>query len=170
MPTKHVNYNPISASYDQRYEATPHSGTADLLSTLVRERGPQQILDVGCGTGRWMAELKAVMSSVVGLDLSMGMLKQARKREKRFRLACGRAEHLPFSNTMFDLVLCANALHHFDEPQAFVAEAHRLLRPGGALAVVGMSPPSSVTIGTSTNISTVPLKPTCGVIQRGARS
>jgi len=41
---------------------------------------------------------------------------------------------------VFDLVFCVNAFHHFDPPRVFVSEARRLLRPGGALAIIGMDP------------------------------
>ena len=47
---------------------------------------------------------------------------------------------LPVPPANFDLVYCVNAIHHFQQPAAFVAAARRLLRPGGALAVVGSDP------------------------------
>jgi len=68
------------------------------------------------------------------------MLGQARQQDTRFRLICAHATRLPFPEAAFDLVFCVNALHHFDAPRVFISEARRLLRPGGALAVVGMDP------------------------------
>ena len=52
----------------------------------------------------------------------------------------GRAGQLPFPAASFDLVYCVNAIHHFQQRRAFIAEARRLLRPGGAFADVGMDP------------------------------
>ena len=112
--------------------------------TSLHTRHPR-ILEVGCGTGKWLADLSASTlyakaSRVFGLDLSMGMLRQAHRREPPLRLTRGRAEQLPFPAATFDLVYCVNAIHHFDRPRAFISEACRLLRPGGRLAVIGMDP------------------------------
>jgi ubiquinone/menaquinone biosynthesis C-methylase UbiE len=95
---------------------------------------------VGCGTGRWLVELFPIAREVYGMDLSFGMLRQARQRAEPFSLICGHASHLPFPDSVFDLIFCVNAFHHFPQPAAFVAEARRLLRPGGALAIIGMDP------------------------------
>jgi SAM-dependent methyltransferase len=68
------------------------------------------------------------------------MLQHAAQRRGQQRLVCGQAAELPFAGASFDLVYCVNAIHHFDRAQAFVSEAWRVLRPGGALAVIGMDP------------------------------
>ena len=138
----HVNYEEIAPTYNQRYVANPLPQVAATLRALVQDLGPERILEVGCGTGRWLAELGRAGHAVFGLDLSRAMLSQARSQLKpgASDLACGRALRLPFPGRTFDLVYCVNALHHFGGPRAFVAEARRLLRPGGALAVVGMDP------------------------------
>jgi SAM-dependent methyltransferase len=77
---------------------------------------------------------------VYGLDLSEGMLAQAGKRTGELRLVRGRAGRLPFQSATFDLVYAVNAIHHYREPRRFVAEARRVLRPSGRLAVIGMDP------------------------------
>jgi SAM-dependent methyltransferase len=142
MATERVNYEEIAPTYDQRYVANPLPQVAATLRALVRDLDPVRILEVGCGTGRWLAELGQAGRHAFGLDLSPAMLGQARPHLKREPpdLACGRALRLPFPDRTFDLVYCVNALHHFGGPRAFVAEARRLLRPGGALAVIGMDP------------------------------
>jgi SAM-dependent methyltransferase len=68
------------------------------------------------------------------------MLRQARAHGAPPTIARGTAEQLPFAGDTFDLVMCVNALHHFTRPAAFVAEARRVVRPGGVLAVAGMDP------------------------------
>jgi SAM-dependent methyltransferase len=97
---------------------------------------------VGCGTGRWLADLRPLTQQLYGLDFSGGMLAQARRRDGRLHLIQGRGGRLAFAAATFDLLYCVNAIHHFDGQRAFVFEARRLLRPGGALAVVGMDPHS----------------------------
>jgi len=144
MPAEHLNYAPLASTYHQRYAFSPLEGVAAALRALAQHLAPQHILEVGCGTGRWVTELAADYR-ISGLDLSYAMLQQAHLQGEqqpslRTGLVCGTAETLPFPNATFDLVFCANALHHFDAPQTFISEAWRTLRPGGALAVVGQNP------------------------------
>ncbi len=143
MADTHVNYDRIASTYNQRYEANELEGVAAALLSLAQDAGAERILEVGCGTGRWLAELHSAGRRVYGLDLSPGMLQQAYQRKGPFRLTCGDASRLPFPASSFDLVFCVNALHHFTHPCTFVSEARRLLRPGGTLAIVGMDPHSN---------------------------
>lgn len=145
MSDKRVDYDRIASSYDQRFENGAWRGTATALLDLARQTHAERILEVGCGTGYWLAHFSSITDRLHGLDLSVGMLYQARRRDRRLLLTRGRAECLPFSSACFDLVYCVNALHHFDGQRDFVSEARRLLRPGGALAVVGMDPHNSQT-------------------------
>ncbi len=135
-----VNYDEIAPTYDRRFEGGDMPGVADALQELARRIGAKRILEVGCGTGRWLVELLPLTDDLYGLDVSAGMLSKAREPDGRLRLVRGRAGRLPFATGVFDLVYCVNAIHHFDEQRAFVFEARRLLRSGGALAVIGMDP------------------------------
>lgn len=144
MPAEHLNYAPLASTYHQRYAFSPLEGVAAALRALAKYLAPQRILEVGCGTGRWLTELAADYP-ICGLDLSYAMLQQAHLRNEQqpsplSSLVNGTAEALPFPNATFDLVFCVNALHHFRAPHTFVSEAWRILRPGGALAVVGQNP------------------------------
>jgi SAM-dependent methyltransferase len=98
------------------------------------------ILEVGCGTGHWLAAMAEAGLHPYGLDLSSGMLLQAHLHNPVLPLAQGYARHLPYAACSFDLVLCVNAIHHFSDARSFVKEAFRTLRPGGALAIVGSDP------------------------------
>jgi SAM-dependent methyltransferase len=95
---------------------------------------------VGCGTGHWLAGLRPVSAQLYGLDLSAGMLAQAQQREGALSLVRGRAGQIPLPDASIDLVCCVNAIHHFQQQPGFVAEARRVLHPGGVLAVIGMDP------------------------------
>jgi ubiquinone/menaquinone biosynthesis C-methylase UbiE len=140
MPSPRVDYDCIASGYDLRFARGDTPGVAAALQSLASNLGAERILEVGCGTGRWLEDLRAFSLDLYGLDLSVGMLQQARQRRGLVHLVRGRAGQLPFSGNRYDLVYCVNALHHFDEPRAFVHEAWRLLHPGGALAIVGMDP------------------------------
>ncbi|MDX1687366.1 MAG: class I SAM-dependent methyltransferase [Candidatus Promineifilaceae bacterium] len=137
-----VNYDEIAATYDRRYAVDPLDGVAVALERLAADLGAQRILEIGCGTGRWLDSLASRPGSVFGIDASMGMLRRARERDKGLQLVCGRAERLPLAEGRFDLLFVVNALHHFDERERFVRRAWELLRPGGALAIVGFDPHS----------------------------
>ena len=140
MSAESLSYDGIAPVYHQRYAGNRLEGVADALASLVSRLNAKQILEVGCGTGRWLVELQPLVRRTYGLDLSTGMLRQAQQIHGPLALACGRATQLPFPRAAFDLVLCVNAIHHFGTPHIFVAEARRVLRPGGALAVINMDP------------------------------
>lgn len=137
---KRVNYDAVSSSYNRRFAGETRSATGDSLQALA-SRWPQgRFLEVGCGTGHWLAELALPGRQVFGLDYSAGMLAQAQRLQLPGGLVRGTAPALPFPAGSFDLVYCVNAIHHFERPEEFVQQAARLLRPGGALAVIGMTP------------------------------
>jgi ubiquinone/menaquinone biosynthesis C-methylase UbiE len=113
---------------------------AATLESVAQAIGADRVLEVGCGTGRWLQDFLAAGYTACGLDVSLKMLAQARSQGERIPLVCGTASRLPFRGASFDFVYCVHALHHFDDPQGFVVEARRVLRPGGALAIIGMDP------------------------------
>jgi SAM-dependent methyltransferase len=140
MPDERVDYDEIAPVYDERYRANLLERVSAALMALARDIGARRILEAGCGTGRWLADFQAAGFEACGLDISLRMLAQAHRRDARLPLVCGRASRLPFQEASFDLVCCVNALHHFDDKRGFIFEARRLLRPGGALATIGMNP------------------------------
>jgi ubiquinone/menaquinone biosynthesis C-methylase UbiE len=141
MPTPQVNYDQVAPTYHQRYARNRLDGVRAALVELAQAQRAEMILEAGCGTGHWLVQLRPAARRVYGLDLSPGMLGEARRLQPALdRLACGRAAQLPFPGGTFDLVFCVNAFHHFDPHRAFVAEARRVLRRGGALALTGMEP------------------------------
>jgi SAM-dependent methyltransferase len=141
MPQRQVDYDRIAPGYDRRFiDGSEQRAVSAALLALARSRGAQRILEVGCGTGHWLASLGQATGTLYGLDLSAGMLAQAQAREDTLHLARGNACWLPFRDACADLVYCVNAIHHFQRQRDFVFEARRLLRPGGTLVVAGMDP------------------------------
>ena len=140
MSQKCVDYDAIAPTYNRRFISDGQRQTGAVLNGLAEAAGAQRILEVGCGTGHWLAGLAETGRACFGLDRSSGMLAEAGQRQAQYRLVQGRAERLPFGEAEFDLLYCVNAIHHFIDKEDFVAEGWRLLRRGGALAVIGMDP------------------------------
>lgn len=93
-----------------------------------------RVLDVGCGPGFYMGRATPRADLVVGIDLSPGMVLQA--RETSTLVAVADAEHLPFGTGTFDTTLCLHMLYHVADIQAAVAELRRVTRPEGRTVVV----------------------------------
>lgn len=139
MSPRIVDYDSIASSYDRRYLHNEYSGIEAFLLGFTNNC-VGRILEVGCGTGHWLALLAKREPLVVGIDLSARMLEQANPALGRARLLRGRAEALPFQSRSFDRIFCINAFHHFSDKATFVYEASRLLRPEGGLLTVGLDP------------------------------
>lgn len=137
---KPVNYDRIASSYNDRYQVNRLPAVERALVEFVRKKQPRRILEVGCGTGRWLNSIGSMADGVFGLDLSYGMLTQARKENPNLNLVRGRAGVLPFVNQSFDLVFCVNALHHFSDQRGFIIETGALLKNCGGLAIIGQTP------------------------------
>ena len=138
-----VNYDQLAATYNQRFSGDSQSGVLSFLLELARRQQARRILEVGCGTGHWLEGLTQNLPAGIalyGLERSAGMLVQAKQAGLALLLLRGLAWDLPFPHASFDLVYAVNAIHHFDQQTAFVQAASHLLRPGGALAVIGMDP------------------------------
>lgn len=93
----------------------------------------RRALDVGCGTGLSSIALRPVARRIVGVDASTSMLARA-PRDATVTYLAGEAEALPIARGAVDLVTVASAFHWL-ERGAFLAEAHRVLVPGGWLVV-----------------------------------
>ena len=127
-----MNYDSIASTYNNRYEVNRMDEVEAALLGLASGR----VLEVGCGTGRWLRVLAESCAFACGADFSFGMLRQALP----LPVVQADANLLPFRSGRFDLVYCVNAIHHFTDFRAFLADAVDLLRATGVLAVVGIDP------------------------------
>lgn len=130
-------FDRIAPSYDSWAGGQHERVAARLVDVAVPKKG-ELVLDVGTGTGL-VAHLVAPRvnpGSVIGIDLSDQMLALARsKRAKNVQFLGMAAERLVFKPETFDLVTMGEALAYLADPTDALAEAHRVLRAGGRLAV-----------------------------------
>jgi SAM-dependent methyltransferase len=90
-----------------------------------------RLLDVGCGTGRSRSIYRQRAARYAGIDLSLGALRLARRREADASWLQADALRLPFRDGSWDVVAFSSVLHHVPDRRAALAEALRVLRPGG---------------------------------------
>ena len=140
MTLPKLDYDQIASQYNQRYPESQYWERGQALSALAKQVGAQTILEVGSGTGFWLNLLSQTGTKLFGLDYSMGMIQQAKEQPAPLSLTRGLGTQLPYRSATFDLVYCIDAIHHFGDHHAFIAEAYRILKPGGALAIIGRDP------------------------------
>jgi len=111
-----------------------------VIAQLINS-GAREVADIACGTGILADRISRELhpDQVYGVDMSDGMLAQARARSSEVQWRKGPAEHLPFDDGALDAVVTTSAFHFFDQPAA-LREFHRVLVPGGVAAVATLSP------------------------------
>ena len=107
-----------------------------VMLEMAQPNSNDRALDVATGTGNTALTIAPFVSSVIGLDMAVKMLEQAKKRalEEGFTNADfleGSAEALPFDDSSFSLVVSRHAPHHFRDVPVFLSEVARVLVPGG---------------------------------------
>ncbi len=114
-------------------------GDFNLAEELAGRLHPGMLVaDLGCGPGELLAKLAETARRVVGVDASPRMLELAAARladKPNASLRLGELEHLPLREGEVQAVTLSLVLHHLDDPRAALAEARRVLAPGGLLLV-----------------------------------
>jgi ubiquinone/menaquinone biosynthesis C-methylase UbiE len=130
-----------SYTYDAVRYAIPYQRLLDALAEALALEPGMSVLDLGCATGNLEERLARTVpeASVTGVDYSASMLQRARGKcagyaQVRFERA-DLAQPLPFPDDSFDRVVTNNVLYALPGREAVLAEAARVLRPGGLLVV-----------------------------------
>lgn len=115
------------------------------LAAIIGPRAVRDLLDIGTGTGRVLQVLGPLVGQAVGIDASREMLAVARTNLEQAGLRNvmvrqGDMYQLPFAVASFDGAVIHQVLHYAEDPGRVVAEAARVLRPGGCLTVVDFAP------------------------------
>lgn len=119
---------------------------ASLQSTALEDLDPSatdHVLDVACGAGKLVRAVAPRVERAVGVDLSSGMIEDARRRTEeeapagaeRIEFAVGPSDDLPFADGEFTALITTTAFHHFPDPAGSVREMSRVLAPGGRIVI-----------------------------------
>ncbi len=127
MPERSMaEFDRIAPVYDETRGALSPTALGALREALTRA-GAKTVLEVGVGTGRVSLPLQELGWRVIGVDVSTGMLAQARKKGLE-GLVRADVEHLPFSDATFDCTVLAHVLHIFEDASAALRETARVTR------------------------------------------
>jgi SAM-dependent methyltransferase len=102
-------------------------------------RSPTNVLDVGCGEGRFCRMLTRHGVDVVGVDPTADLIATARARARSGVYLRASAERLPFGDATFDLVVSYLSLIDIPDIQSGISEMARVLKPGGALLIANLT-------------------------------
>ncbi|NQY95955.1 MAG: metalloregulator ArsR/SmtB family transcription factor [Henriciella sp.] len=139
-------FSDIAETWDQLRAL--HYPEADIEQAILEQVDGQRfdrIVDLGTGTGRMLTLLAPLAKEAEGLDLSHHMLTVARANLNRAearnaRVRQGDVTETPFDANSADLVVVHQVLHYLENPEAVLAEAARILRPGGRLLLIDFAP------------------------------
>ena len=139
---------------------------------------PARILDVATGTGDFAIQLNKSLhpQHIMGIDLSRGMLDEARRKvkekglEEMITFEQGDCMALPMADASFDAVTVAFGVRNFEHLQQGYKEMARVLRPGGMLCVLELSTPKNRVIRWFYDLYTQHIIPAIGAMKSGDKS
>lgn len=105
----------------------------DFSVMWLQARGRGRLLDVGAGSGWLLAHMRSLGWNAIGVDLDAGAVARARERGLEVRRGALREQQFP--DASFDALAMSHSLEHVHDPAATLAEARRVLAPGGRLAI-----------------------------------
>ncbi|WIW50328.1 class I SAM-dependent methyltransferase (plasmid) [Bradyrhizobium sp. 62B] len=131
-------YDAVSNAYDVTRRPDPR--LADAILERLRPDHGKTYLDLGCGTGNYLAEFAARGYAMIGLDLSQGMLRVAQEKSRNSEFICAPAEKMPMADASVAGAFSCLAVHHFNDLEAMAGEVYRVLEPGARFVIFTTDP------------------------------
>jgi ubiquinone/menaquinone biosynthesis C-methylase UbiE len=142
-------FNRWSHTYERSYLQglifdRAHRAVLELIADYGKGAAPESILDVGCGTGRFLrkAEQRWSDARLIGVDPAEGMIEMARHLTPGATFYVSMAESLPLPDASVDVAVTTLSFHHWSDQAAGVREVARVLRPGGHFFLVDAFAPA----------------------------
>ena len=133
-------YDLTAEMYEMRYaEEQAAKYKASLESLNINP--DSKVLDVGCGTGLLFSKVAAEAQTVVGVDISSELLRQARERARKFRnvhLVQADADHMPFISNNFNVVFAFTVLQNMPKPLETLGEIKRNTTRDASVVITGL--------------------------------
>lgn len=131
---RYTEGNQLSPMFFVRRQAV-----AALLEKLAGGKQLDRAIDFGCGTGPYLPLLRQHAREVVGIDIAEGMIDEAKRNVPAdiggVTLQTGSVLDLPFPDNHFDLAVTVGVVEYFDEPEAMLREALRVMKPGAPIVI-----------------------------------
>ena len=133
------------AQWSRSYDESPNPMLAleeRFFAELLPGVHDRCVLDVGCGTGRWLKRFTTQAPRILaGIDFSPEMLDRARRKlGRRATIAVGNATSLPIANLSFDVVMASFLASHLPQLDRFAEELRRVSRPGARIYISDVHP------------------------------
>jgi SAM-dependent methyltransferase len=110
-----------------------------VMLSRVEERGFRSALDVGCGEGRFCRLLRQKGIEAIGIDPTLALVEEARRRDAHGQYQVGKAEKLELEDSRFDVVVSYLTLIDILDFRAAIGEMTRVLKIGGTLLIANLS-------------------------------
>ena len=134
------HYDNIATVYNTQYAEEQDAKIKAVLDE-INLQSENIILDTGCGTGILFKHIKNSAKLLIGLDISLGLLKRAKTQAKQYRnivVIRAEADHTPFKNKTFHTIFAITLLQNMPNPATTLREIKRISRDNGIIAVTAL--------------------------------
>lgn len=133
------HYDRQAAIYDAQYEVEQNTKIEYAL-TCIKFESNELVLDLGCGTGLLFKHMNKKIGLLVGVDVSLNALREAKKRMNMANIAIIRADAdtTPFPDHIFNKVIAITVLQNMPDPKKTITEIKRIEKTGAIFAATGL--------------------------------